>query len=176
MHLSASCPLCCKLLTTGCTASHRSTGFCITGSISAYSAYLALENSTAVERVQALLNHRTCAKRSCCCKCQYIWIMERASLIFWTLTWMLVGCRTTSLKRKTTGEIEPPTEHEPMTCALSRSFSHAHYGISHTPLSPIALTSLLNDWPLLRSGHGSRQETWSNPGPASCRWDDLSYK
>ena len=35
------------------------------------------------------------------------------------------------------GEKEPGTEPEPMTYALTWSFSHASYGIGHAPLSPI---------------------------------------
>ena len=37
-----------------------------------------------------------------------------------------------------TGEKGPATEFEPVTYALTRSFSHTRYGISHTPLSPIS--------------------------------------
>ena len=36
-----------------------------------------------------------------------------------------------------TGEKVPVTKLEPVTYALTQSFSHARYGISHTPLSPI---------------------------------------
>ena len=37
-----------------------------------------------------------------------------------------------------TREKVPATELEPVTYALTQSFSHARYGISHTPSSPIS--------------------------------------
>ena len=36
-----------------------------------------------------------------------------------------------------TGEKVPATELEPVTYALTRSFTHVRYGVSHTPSSPI---------------------------------------
>ena len=51
---------------------------------------------------------------------------------------MLVGCRTTRLQRKMTGEKGALTTPKPVTYALSQSFSHASYGIGHAPWSPIA--------------------------------------
>ena len=71
--------------------------------------------------------------------------VDRTSVSLKGVTWdrrvvycMLGGCRTSQLGRKVTREKGPATEPEPVTHALTWSFSYASHGTGHTPLSPIA--------------------------------------
>ena len=75
---------------------------------------------------------------------------------------------------KRTNNRAPVTDRQPVTYALTRSFSHVSYGIGHAPSSHIAayvpVTGVLNPRPLKTRDLEAGPCMLDGSRPASLRW------